>query len=332
MSTGRFLWRWHWRLRAGFLQLSFAWVLPLAARLGLWCNKRWARALARLTGELAWRLDVDWRTVALRQHFVAERTRAAVREIWPGATATQIEQQVRRRFLCAAQEELDGHYFALDAPMQRECVFDGLAELQAAARQGGMVILTLHFDTTLMGVVQLGRQGLCLNLMTSAIVEDARVPAVVQRFFRRKYEGIARHLNGGHYWHSETHMRDFYRALQRGEGAVVLCEAPASQRREAFMTDFLGRQRAFMRGALRMAEKTGAAVVGMICTRVEGERYRITLSPVYTPGTATTIEEGMQAVYGFLSRAVQADPGRWWAADLLPSFVDLTAEDDDARE
>lgn len=43
---------------------------------------------------------------------------------------------------------------------------------------------------------------------------------------------------GGHFWHFETHMRDFYRALGRGEGAVILCETPAQTMEDGLQTEF----------------------------------------------------------------------------------------------
>lgn len=310
--------RLHWLVLRGFMVALFALVLPLAARIG----GRTARRMATWAGLTAFRLDVDWRTVSLRQHFLRERTQAALREIQPEAPPETFAAQARERFICAAQEELDAHYFFSDPELFRQCSFEGLEAVREAASRTGVLFMTLHLDTTLMGVVQLGKAGLKLNLMTSNIVQDARVPAVIRKFFQHKYEGIERHLNGGHYWHVETHTRDFYRALARGEGVVVLCEGPALTLEDGVLTKFLGKTRAMSPGALRLAKKSGAALVGMICLRTGPESYRVVFSPVYEP-SALPPEQAIHEVYAFLDQAIRATPGRWWAADLLPAFINV---------
>jgi len=314
----RLLDRARWFALRGAMRLVFLVAFPVAA----WIGGRTARKIATLIGLAAFYLDVDWRTVSLRHHFLRERTFAAMQEIVPGASSKLLSSLVRERFVYAAHEELDAHYFFSDASLVRSCEFVGLDAVREVSSRMGIVYLTLHLDATLMGVAQLGKAGLKLNLMTSNIVEDVRVPAVLRRFFRRKYEGIERHLNGGHYWHIETSMRDFYRALARGEGAVILCEAPALSSEDGFLTEFLGKTRALTRGSLRLAEKTGAALVGMVCLRTGPECYRIVFSPVFEPSVLDP-ESAVREVYAFLGNAVYSSPGRWWAADLLPSFINI---------
>lgn len=309
-------WRTKWYALRCFERALFFFVYPLAARVG----GAMARWFASLIGRVSYHLDVDWRTVSIRQHFVRERTLAAMREIAPGASSAELSMMVRERFVFAAQEELDAHYFFLDRALVRQCSFEGLEEVRAVAGKLPIIYLTLHLDSTLMAVAQMGKAGLKVNLMTSNIVEDGRVPPVVRRFFRLKYEGIRHHLRGGHFWHFETHMRDFYRALGRGEGAVILCETPAQTMEDGLQTEFLGETRLIKRGALRLAEKTGAALVGMICLRTGLDRYKIVFSPVFEPALIDS-RSAIQKVYAFLGEAVRSAPERWWAADLLPSFI-----------
>jgi lauroyl/myristoyl acyltransferase len=297
---------------------AFGFVYPLAARIG---GKN-ARRIVGVMGLLFYYLDVDWRSISLRQHFVRERTSAAMREILPDASARELAALVRRRFVWAAQEELDAHCFFLDSALERECSFVGLDAVLSAAGRTPLVILTLHMDSPLMATAQLGKSGLKLNLMTSNVVEDIRVPAVIRRFFQRKYDGIKRHFNGGEYWHSETGMRDFYRALGRGEAAVVLCEAPAPSLENGYLAEFLGKVRVHKRGALRLVQKSGAALVGMIGLRTGTESYKVLFSPVFEP-SMTDPETAVRQVYAFLGDAVRSSPDRWWAADLLPAFINL---------
>jgi len=292
-----------WFALRSFLSLIFAFVFPLAARIG----GNTARRITGWLGRLFYHLDIDWRTVSLRQHFVRERTLAAMREIVPEADRLELAALVQERFVCAAQEELDAHYLSLDQNLVRECIFEGLDAVREVASKNAVVYLTMHFDSA---------------PMASNVVEDIRVPFIIRRFFRRKYDGIKRHLDGGAYWHSESNMRDFYRVLGRGEGVVVLCEAPAPSLKDGFLAEFLGKTRAHKRGVLRLAEKTGAAFVGMICLRTGPARYKIVFSPVFEPSLVPP-ECAIREIFSFLSAAVRSSPGRWWAADLLPVFVNL---------
>ena len=298
--------------------MLFSLAFPLAAKIG----GSTARRIAKLIGKISYYLDIDWRTVSLRQHFVRERTLAAMREIVPDAPTETLTALVRERFVYAAQEELDAHYLSLDHTLVRECSFEGLDAVRAVARKHAILYLTLHLDSTPMAIAQMGKAGLPINFMTSNIVEDPRAPPTLRRFFRGKYEGIKRHLHGGQYWHIETNMRDFYRALERGEGAVILCEVPAESLKDSLTTDFLGKPRAFKRGVLRLAEKTGAALVGMICLRTGPDHYKIVFSPVFEPSVIDPLS-AIHKVYTFLSDCVKSSPERWWAADLLPSFITL---------
>ena len=290
----------------------------MAARIG-GCT---ARRIANLIGKISYNLDIDWRTVSLRQHFVRERTLTAMREIVPDAPPEVLTGLVRERFIYAAQEELDAHYFFFDQALVRECSFEGLDAVRAVAGENAIIYLTLHLDSAPMAIAQMGKAGLRVNFMTSNIVEDPRVPPVLRRFFRRKYEGIKHHLQGGQYWHIETNMRNFYRALGRGEGAVILCEEPAQSQEDSLPTEFLGKTRAYKRGVLRLAEKTGAALVGMICVRTGTDHYKIVFSPVFDPSEIDPLS-AIHKVYAFLSDYVKSSPERWWAADLLPSFITL---------
>lgn len=311
----------HWRVLRGLVWFQFSVLFPLAVRLSL----PLARWIAEYFGRLCYHLDFDWRTVSLRQHFVRGRTRMALSSIMQGAGEVDIELSVRRRFITSAHEELEGHYFSADSPPAFTCRFVGLEAIQEAMMRRGIVLLTLHLDSTLMGVAELGRVGLVLNLMTSNIVEDARVPPEVRRYFAEKYSGIERSLNGGRVMHNETHMREFYRALARNEGVVVLCEAPATRPEEGLKIDFLGKLRSISPGGLRLAEKSGAAVAGFVCHRTSAGGFEVRFSPVVELTNGEGMRDSIVSVYRFLESEIRQSPGLWWAADLLPAYVDLDA-------
>lgn len=309
----------HWWLQRGLIRLQFGFLFPLAA----WLGGRPARILVGLFGRVCFLLDCDWRTASLRQHFVRGRTHLAMVELHPDADSAHIDRLVRQRFICSAHEELDGHYFFSGASKESVCTFVGLPAIQAVLARRGIVFLTLHLDATLTGLVEMGKTGMKLNLMTSNIVEDERVLPVVRRYFRKKYDGIERWLNGGRTLHNETHLREFYRALTRGEGVVVLCEGPASRQEDGLIIDFLGKTRAVSSGAFRLASRTGAAVAGFVCVRTGDRQYEVHYSPVFEPSATSDTKENIVQVYRFLESAIRQYPGQWWAADLLPDYLNV---------
>ncbi len=305
--------RLHWLVQRLLLEAGFRLVYPvlarLPARLGLACARLWGRCMARL--------DCEWRSVALRLHFIVRKTRLAHAEIDPTCTARQIERRVVGRFMCATQEELEGHWLARGIKPELPVRIEGLGSMQSAIANGcGVVLLTFHFDAALWGVAALGRAGLKICLMTSDVVEDPRVPRSVQRYFRDKYAGIASCLSGGAAVHKEGNLKDFYRRLQQGECIVLLADASFTHvQKGALIADFLGQRRVFAGGALRLARKTGATVAAFVCLR-EKSGYRLEISPPL--GSDGDADFACRAALAFLESQVRARPESWWAADLLP--------------
>jgi lauroyl/myristoyl acyltransferase len=295
--------------------------LPLAARL----PPSLGRYFAKMMGHLCARLDLDWRTLGLREHFVANRTRLAFQDISPGLDDGQTARLVRMRFENSVHEELEGHWLGMQWAGRFQCDFMGLDAIRDQMTRGqGIVLLTLHFDATLMGVAHMGLAGLKLNLMTSDVVEDARVLPVVQRYFHRKYAGIESSLNGGRALHVESHLKSFYRALRAGEGVVILGDAHALELDKGIVVDFLGRRRAIAVGAMRMAEKTGAPMAAFVCLRDANGGYRVVFSPVLWSQNGSH-QENIKVLYSFLGAHISSQPERWWAADLLPGFIVVDA-------
>lgn len=311
----------YWWLLRCLNALLFGMIWPFLARLPIGVGVFFAKWI----GLLCYRLDLDWRTVALREHYVARRTHLAMREILGGqATDGAVETAVRERFVCAAREELEGHWFALGRERVCECAFLGDEPVRRHLNLGqGAVLLTLHFDATLMGVAQLGLSGMRLNLMTSDVVEDARVQASVQRYFRRKYAGITRCLNGGGALHVESHLKSFYSGVRKGLGAVILGEAPTGRLDEALDVQFFAHRRAIAPGAVRLAEKMGCPLAAFVCLRSGVGKYSVVFSPLMFPEAVSGHQGNVQAVFSYLEARVRACPERWWAADQLPNFIVL---------
>jgi KDO2-lipid IV(A) lauroyltransferase len=312
--------RMHWVFLRFVLDTMFLAILPIAGRLPL----RVGRRIAVAVGQLCYLLDLDWRTVALRSHFVRYRTGLAIKEMAPNLSDQGVMSIVRGRFLSSVVEELEGHWFARQRAHACSCEFEGIEAIQTAMADGrGLMLLTLHFDAALMGVVQMGLAGCKLNLMTSDVVEDRRVVPSVQRYFRHKYAGIEGYLNGGRAMHVEHHLKSFYSALRRGEGVVILGEAPTTRAEDALKVDFLGKRRAIAPGAVRMAEKTGSPMAAFVCLHLSGGGYKVIFSPVFYPSAQDGHAASASTLFDYLGEHVRRNPERWWAADQLPNFINL---------
>lgn len=311
--------RLHWFL----LELVLAGIFRLALPLGAYLPPAMGRRLAEILGHICARLDLDWRTSALRKHYVSARTAEALAEITPLSDDRTLSRYLGQRFVNASLEELEGHWLANGRAGDFRCGFEGLHEVRAALGQGqGMVLLTFHFDAALMGVAQMGLEGITLNLMTSDVVEDPRVMPAVQKYFTNKYSGIANCLNGGGVLHVENHLKDFYRALRAGQGVVVLGDAPVALKDGALIVSFFEKLRVFAPGAVRMAEKLKAPITAFVCLRQDDGPYRTIFSPVYWPENGSHADN-VPLLYSFLESWVRRHPDRWWVADQLPNFVCL---------
>jgi len=298
-----------------FQALDYGVLVPAVARLPIAAG----RAVADIRGCVNAVFDLDWRSLSLRRAYVRRATYRAMQELVPGGGSFRWRIQTLRRFLYMAREEwmsalCDGDSMAFLQPRTKVHGIDALVAAQRSGR--GVVLLGAHFGNLPGGMVVLGLNGLKVNFLTSAIVEDDRVHPAVRDFYRRKYRGIERFLNGGRVLHYQRHLKSLYRALERGELVIVLGDLQASGRR-SFDTEFLGAVRRMAPGALRMASKTGSLMSAYVHYFERGGRYGLRCAPVQDPHGDDFRPE---ALYHFLETQIRQRPEQWWAADLLPGY------------
>lgn len=216
-----------------------------------------------------------------------------------------------------ARDEYEACLIAAGRVAELECRFvPAGTERPGLQRSRGLILLTPHFDSFFVGVAFLARSGAKINLMTSAVTQDPRVDPAVQRHFDNKYRGLERYLNGGQLLNMEDGLRPFYRMLERRETLVVLGDAPVLGDGVSMSVDFLGSPRTLAGGALRMAQRTGSDLGAYVCRYLAPGRYELELCPAGPADDAETVTR----IYRFFSKQIQANPGRWWAADLLPNM------------
>lgn len=298
--------------------LDYAALLPLMARLPLFAGY----ALSALRGRLNGLGGRDWRSVALGTRHVARQSAAGYRMLFPDASDASLRALVRQRFETESREEFEGRLIMAGRVAQLSCrIYPDEFVRACLQRERGLLLLTPHFDSFMLGIAFLGMAGAKINVMTSAVTNDPRVDPAVSEHFFKKYRGMERMMNGGRMLDREEGVRPFYQMLERGECLVVLADAPVGDGGAAVTPQFLGARRRLAGGALRMARKTGSNLGGFVC-RFEGAgRYRVDGGPILDASDPLALD----TVYGFLSEEILASPGRWWAADLLSS---MPASDD----
>ncbi len=302
-----------WRLVRRAHQVDFAWLLPWVASLPLGL----AYALAQLRGRVNALSGRDWRSVALGFRHIRSQSLVGYR-LLPGAASEQERQTWRNtRFVVEARDEFEAQLIAAGRVGELACQFvPRIAATVCQQPKRGLVLLTPHFDSFFLGVAFLARCGAKVNLMSSAVTHDARVDAVVQQHFTQKYRGLEAYLNGGQVLDMESGLRPFYRMLERGEALVLLGDAPVLPNGVSMTVDFLGAQRVIAGGALRLAQHTHSDLGGYVCRYLGPGRYELEICEIGPANSPETVAR----VYAFFSEQILAQPGLWWAADLLPNM------------
>lgn len=304
------------RLDHAITWCEYSLFLPFLARLPLRLGYR----LAAWRGKMNWAFDREWRSIAVGHPYIRGATGRAINQILPDLPASGIEMMTRRRFEGFSREEFEAQLLMKKRVGKLHFMVRGIEGVQQQLARGrGMVLLTPHFDSFILGMVFLGMSGLTVNVMTSDVVENPRVDRCVRRFFFRKYRCMETYLQGGKALHVEQDLRFFYRALLAGESVVILADLPTPTPGDHPMwLRFLGRERSFLSGAFRLARRTGSAVAGFVCRWEGAGNYTVTLGECIPPDGVT--HESYQRTYNFLESAIRSNPERWFAADLLQVF------------
>lgn len=299
-----------WALLCRWHRLDFLVVLPVLGKLPLWL----AFPLARCRGYInAW-LGKDWRSMAIGFRHIHHQTWLSYKQIMPNAPDWQIKNLRTQRYIAEAQDEYDARLLDQHRLNELRCTITPLNwDKNYATSDRGLLMLTPHYESFVMGIAFLARAGHKVNAMSSAVTHDPRVDAAIQTHFDKKYRGLEYYLNGGQVLDMELGMRPFYTMLESGEILVMLADAPLLPNGVGARVDFLGQSRLIAGGALRLATKTQSAMGGFICqTRATG-CYEM---QIYPPSNVSNTHD-LDAIYQFFSKVIIRNPGGWWAADLL---------------
>jgi lauroyl/myristoyl acyltransferase len=307
-----------WNYTSWIQRIDYGFSLPTMANLPLPLGER----LAKIRGVSNFFFDYDWRSTALGHRFVRGGTYQAMSMLSPGSGRLGCMVATLHRFIHYSREEweaclLAGKYMQT---IFRQSTFEGFDKLLKYQQDGrGVVLLTCHFDSFVMGIVLLGMAGLRINAVSSSVVEDSRVHPSVQKFYYDKYRNMEKFMNGGKVAHFEKNLRFFYRALERGEAVVILADLPAGSRKTGVIVPFLGSTRRMAPGAWRIAKKTDSALGAFVCLHDAPGNYHVLC---YLAGEQWSADPAwvMTPVYKFLDQQIRLRPERWWASELLPKY------------
>ena len=318
----KFLRLWHaaiWRLVRVAHKADFAWFLPFIAQLPLPI----AYALSGLRGRVNAVTGRDWRSVALGFRHIRRQSLAGYQLLPGNASGHERAAWRNERFVVEARDEFEARLIANNRVSALSCKFmPPGTEAVCQRRDRGLLLLTPHFDSFFLGVAFLARSGAKVNLMSSTVTHDPRVNRAVKGHFTKKYRGLEQHLNGGQVLDMEAGLRPFYRMLEHRETLVVLGDAPVLPNGVSMTVDFLGARRMMAGGALRMAQRTGSDLGGYVCRHLGQGRYELEVCPIGPANDPQTVAQ----VYRFFNDRILAQPGLWWAADLLPNMPPVIAQ------
>lgn len=305
--------------------VDFRWVLPLLASLPLPIGYR----LARLRGWINAMTGRDWRSMALGFRHIYHQCFKAYQELSPLSTPAQWHAWRRQRFVAEAMDEYEGALLAKHRLHMLDCKFYPTnLENVCVDRERGLLMLTPHFQSFCLGMAFLAKEGVVANAMSSKVTEHTLVDTAVRDHFRRKYQGLQQYFHGGRVLNMEEGVRPFFDMMARGEVLMALADAPPLPNGVVANVQLFGSVRQIAGGNIRMAERYGCDIGGFICRNTGIGQYRL---EVCEPGPATD-PETINRIYAFFSQAISADPGGWWASDLLPAMHRAHATAAPARE
>lgn len=296
--------------------------LPLISRLPLSLGQR----LAQIRGWFHGLIDYDWRSQALRQHYVRKATLQTMQALLPQENYQKHLLKTLHRFVHHSREEWEScifHQQKLMTSIYKNSLIEGVQPLiQAQQQNQSLILLTCHLDSFCMGIVLLGICGLRLHAITTAALEDPRISPAVQQFFQNKITGMEMYMRGGRFKYYETHLNFFYQILTKGETVVIQADLPAAPHVDAITVSFLGCKRRMSAGTRRIALKTNSLVAAYVCIHQGIGKYQvICTSP--QPINTSEPEQTLQPLYQFLETYIRQYPDRWLAADLFPIYDNI---------
>ncbi len=289
-----------------FLKIAAALPAPIGACLSYW------RGLWQFV------FDYDWRSMALGRNYIRKNVNNAMKEL--------ISNRLRSipatagRFLHNSRTEWQDSLFKYPdviGMLYRKSQIDGIKELLDIQKQGrGIVLLSAHYDSFIMGMALLGMSGLRTNVLTSNVVQDPRIHPDVIKFFAEKYLLMEKYTNGK--MAPYENGLDFYdQALNRGESVVIMADVQGNK--SSIYIPFLNRRFRLPIGAWRMAQKTNSLIGAYMCSYIFPDVYHIQMLPPREIDPESP-KNTLIPIYAFIEKTIRKHPERWLASEHLMNY------------
>lgn len=249
-------------------------------------------SIGKSAGWLIYRLVPSRRRVA----------RINISQAYPDYSEDQIKQLVKRSFQSTGISvfEIALAWWARRDYLRAHCQVEGLAHLEhALAKNQGVILLTGHFTTLEIG-------GILMALYTplNAIYKRAHNPMF--NAFMHYYRD--RHLNQAI---PNKDVRAFINGLRNNVATWYAPDQDFSQQSVVF-TPFLGGIASTLTSTVRMAKKTGAAVVPFYPVRLDNNKgYKLVVMPALDNFPAGDIIQDAARINQSIDKMVRLNPEQY---------------------
>jgi lauroyl/myristoyl acyltransferase len=261
-------------------------------------------------------------------YLVSPRIRGSIagnirRVLGPEADDSTIRRMVRGVLRNASKNYLDLIRIPRMKPedIKRQVIVHGVHHLADALASGrGVMLLTAHFGSFDMAVQQLAVHSVRTTVLVEAL-EPERLLNHVVALRRNKGLNIIPAKSGA--------LQAMLQALRNGEVVLLVCDRDVTG--EAPKALFFGEETRLPDMAVRLALRTGAAIIPVFNLRRDDGRYDVYVEPpieVASNGNGA-VAEHMNEVIHVMEKYIRSCPEQW--AVLEPVWTETPAAAGDAR-
>lgn len=227
----------------------------------------------------------------------------------PGAGEARVQAVARQTCVSLAK----GHYelFRLSRLSLEQVAqltrLEGREHMEQALAQGkGVVVVTAH-----LGNLDIAGQIPLVYGVPMTIVAGRTRPERLFAYISKKRARLGLQLIP-----SDESMLGLFRALKRGELIALACDRDFIG--NGRVVEFFGSPTRLPDGPVRIALRTGAAVLPAFVTRLPGDRFVVNIEPtVLIPRTGdpeADVANGMRMILAILERRIGEHPEQWLVA------------------
>ncbi len=191
---------------------------------------------------------------------------------------------------------------------------------RARAGGRGVILVTAHLGNWELGGAVLAGLGYPLNVV-ALNQPSAKLNDFFQKHRRRRGMTVVAH---GHA------VKKLLGALKRNEFIALLADRDYSRRND--FAPLCGASACLPRGAVWLAEKTGAGILPGFMLRREDDTFLLRLYPPILPGEGMTQDVLQQRICEVLEDAISAYPHQWFMFERVWDGLSYGAAVDKARE